>query len=978
MGKLLAHLGDYAGSQNYYRQALAIDRKSLGEEHPLTAEAYIAVATSEATLGQYAAARADYERALGIYRRVLGDEHAEIATVYNNYGALLAELGDYAAARAAYEKALAIRRKALGENHAYTAASWENLGALASELGDYPTAQRYFEAALAIRRKTLGEEHEHLARSYSNLALLADLRGDYATSRDYLEKALAIQRRALGDSHPDTASSYERLALLWERLGDYRTSLANLDKALAIRRKVFGENHDLVANTHAHLGLLQQRFKDYPAARASLEKSLAIREKVLGPEHKQVALSLRGLADLDQVQGDYGSARKRYEQALAIFRKLFGEDYLETAATRGNLAVAQLGLGDFDAARENSLRLLEFAQKNLGEVHEAVPGAYENLAAIEAQQEHWADAVKWTDAERRASRRIALEQLPRLSEQEQLRFLEAKFRERASRALSLALQKKSDDALVAQAAGWLLNTKGIAQETLTQRALLAREAHHSQLAPLAAELQTVRANLAKLSLASTTGAKSAERNQKLAELTAREAALARQLVKGGAGAALATPWVELATVRKALPPDARLIEIAHFDRWKLDAISQEPEEARYLAFVMGNAEGLAPQCIDLGPARELDQLIDAWRAHIAQGPGADPERETELNARLTERLWKPLAAQVAGAKRLLLSPDGALWLAPWAALPIGEGQLLVEEFTISYLVSGRDLLAASPALKAGAPTIFADPDYDLSPQKTQEAAKAVLRGAYQPSGPAIAGQSRLGRAARLPGSAAEAKLIAPNLATLAGTPPVIYTDHYALESVVKVVQRPRITVFSTHGFFLPDQATRQDAKGKTLVAGHEQGRAQQATPEEPLQNPLVRCGLMFAGCNPRNAGDAGAGDDGILTGMEIVGIDFRGTELVVLSACDSGVGAVNTGEGVAGLRQAFQLAGAQDVVATLWQIPDRDSALIMNDFFANLAAGQPKAEALRNAQLQRIAKRREKTGAAPAFFWAAWTLTGAR
>jgi hypothetical protein len=314
----------------------------------------------------------------------------------------------------------------------------------------------------------------------------------------------------------------------------------------------------------------------------------------------------------------------------------------------------------------------------------------------------------------------------------------------------------------------------------------------------------------------------------------------------------------------------------------------------------------------------------------------------------------------------------------------------LEDFTISYLVSGRDLLAAAPALKAGAPTIFADPDYDLSPQKTQEAAKAVLRAAYQPSGTAIAGQSRLGRAARLPGSAAEAKLIAPSLATLAGTPPVVYTDEFALESVAKIVQRPRITVFSTHGFFLPDQAARKEPGSTRPTAGEARAGAAStagsgaaaAAPNsaqgESLQNPLARCGLMFAGCNPRNAGEAGVGDDGILTGMEIVGIDFRGTELVVLSACDSGVGAVNTGEGVAGLRQAFQLAGAQAVVATLWKIPDRDSALIMNDFFANLAAGQPKAEALRNAQLQRIAKRREKTGAAPAFFWAAWTLTGAR
>ena len=277
---------------------------------------------------------------------------------------------------------------------------------------------------------------------------------------------------------------------------------------------------------------------------------------------------------------------------------------------------------------------------------------------------------------------------------------------------------------------------------------------------------------------------------------------------------------------------------------------------------------------------------------------------------------QPILEQVGTAKKLFISPDAALWLVPWAALPLADGRYAIQQYQFQFVISGRDLVVpAAAATDTTKPVIMADPDYDLPPA----AVAAGTRAALPKSSPApvdslalrtmSADGGAIGHVQRLPGTAKEAKSIAPQLASYARDQPRLLTGPAALEGVFKQLARPKVLVLCTHGFFVADQPFEPDQRAAPLGSDNPRA-ALLALGGKPLENPLLRCGLLLAGCNTRSQAVDDSGqlpefDDGVLTGMEIVGTDLRGTELVVLSACETGLGEVHNSEGVAGLRKRF-------------------------------------------------------------------------
>lgn len=321
---------------------------------------------------------------------------------------------------------------------------------------------------------------------------------------------------------------------------------------------------------------------------------------------------------------------------------------------------------------------------------------------------------------------------------------------------------------------------------------------------------------------------------------------------------------------------------------------------------------------------------------------------------LYEKLFKPLRPHLGNAQQLLVSPDGALNLVPFAALIDESGAYLGSKKSVTYLTSGRELLRfGTTTLAKSDMVVVANPDYGpLSKQPDQ------VDSTVQPT--RSLDLDREGITFKpLPATAKEAEKLKGLLKI---TDDNLLTHAKATEERFKQLHGPRILHVATHGFFLKDNELPTAKLRQISLA--------QGKPPLPLgENPLLRSGLALAGANQRRSGEK---DDGILTAAEVAQMDLRGTRLVVLSACETGVGDVKNGEGVYGLRRAVVLAGAESQVTSLWQVADDATKDLMVDYYKRLLNGEGRSEALRNAQLTMM---KSKDRSHP-YHWAAFVPIG--
>ena len=592
---------------------------------------------------------------------------------------------------------------------------------------------------------------------------------------------------------------------------------------------------------------------------------------------------------------------------------------------------------------------------------------HENAASIALTEGEAASAIPHFSR----SQKIAVEQtwtvLPRLDESQSGKYYRYFWR-RFQAALSAPLYSPNDNAVATASAQWLINNKGLLQEVLARQQQTLKSERSGLSPEQRLRLETINAQLGRLTIKFCQSKETKDLPNQLKTLAAEKNKLMGQSTHKAEAAR--TPWIELEDVRNKLPPNSLLVEIA---KVRLDPEQEHKLGAsgeKYLAWTISPEAGNNDvKFYDLGDAQLIDEQVRKLREKIAEDSNAfaelskasvdiDVEKRTrdvkQISQQLSEKILWPLLKDNAGVERLILSPDSNLWLTPWAALILPDGEnYLIEKLQLQCVVSSRYLLEGDRRQERGSqPVIFADPKFGK-----KSTSETGIRG-------------MLGYVNDLTHSEVEAHRIKDNIKKYCRTSSIkLLLGEEANEAAAKKLENPHVLVFSTHGFFLQDQ--KLDLSSRESF----QNELDRAITMQEFVNPLDRCGLILGGFNEKRDTQNPL-DDGTLTGGEIATLPLENTDLVVLSACQTGVGDSVNGRGIASLRQAFQMAGARSVLATLWNVDDYETSNITNSFFRHLASGTDRFEALRQAQLGYINKQKEKVEPAHPAYWAPFLLTG--
>ena len=927
---VLKDKGLFSEAEKWYSKSESIRKKVLGMDHPDYAKSVGSLGNLYWLMGNYEKAEPLYLESKAIQEKTLGKENLDYDLFIwslTNLGRLYSDKGQYEKAEPFYLEAKAIREKVMGKEHPEFASSLNGLGNLYLTMGQYEKAEPYYLEAKFIREKILGKDHPDYAWSLNNLASMYWYMGQFEKAESLYLEAYTVRERILGKEHPDFATSLNNLANLYWDMGQYENAEPLYLEAKSIREKALGKVHPDYAGVIINLGSLYRSMGEYEKSASLLLEAKEIFEISLNKQDHPFYFNCLGdLANLYKDKGQYHKAEQLYLETKAIQEKVLGREHPEYSGTLANLGNLNFDMGKYDNAEALYLEAKSIFEMALGKEHPMYAQTLYNLGDLYNILEQYEKAESYYLEASKIDQILITKALVHLSEWELNNYLN-QFLTNQHTILSFN-QLAGRENVSAACYNNSIFYKGF---LLNEGAKIKRLAlSNPNSTETFSQLKGCKRLLAKIYSKPVFERDSIQ----LVELETHVNLLEKELARNLAGFNEARQELTIHDIQKALNPSEAALEFVHYHFYSR---KRQTDRMMYAALIIkpGNQH---PKFIPLFEEKSIDSLLNAKTERksdyvnslytlVDRGAVAVAAPQKSLY----EILWQPLEKELAGISTIYFSPSGLLHRINLNAIPISETETLADKYKLFELNSTRQLVIPTQIKNGNNDAVLYGGiqfEQDTTVQSIEPFIASRSRGEL--SFHSIDSTLRGGTWNYLAGTEREVNSI-EKILQISGVNVSLKKGYQATEESFKNIgasnsPSPRILHIATHGYFFPD-AKENEKVSNTLDN------------KEPVfkisDHPMLRSGLIMAGGNAAWQGKKTleGREDGILTAYEISQMNLSNTKLVVLSACETGLGDIQGNEGVYGLQRAFKIAGAKYLVMSLWQVPDKQTSRLMTTFY---------------------------------------------
>ncbi|MFM8913204.1 MAG: CHAT domain-containing protein, partial [Flammeovirgaceae bacterium] len=786
-----------------------------------------------------------------------------------------------------------------------------DLGLVYATMGRFENAETLTKEALEKREETLGRKSKAGASSLNNYAVLYQNTGRYTEAEKTFEEALSVIEATLGRKSEEYTIALNNQAILFSKIGRFEQGIEKLKSAIAIMESMDKKNIRNQVGLQSNLALLYQQTN-----RLSEAESIYLKfEKVLGSGNPYYAGVLNSLGLLYIQMNKLDKVEEYFNKAANVYKSKLGAqspNYAKVLNDQGNFYRMQGRFADAEAKLNESLSIRNNA---LGENHPDYVKTQEDLGILYWKKGDFEKANPLFQASLAKSLDFINRYFPPMSEAEKTKYwdvLQPRFQKYFNYCLDAA---SANPAVLKEMYNYQIATKALLLNSTNKiKQSILNSGNENLIRDYKAWLEKKETLARYYSLS-----KEELQNQKIdLAATERDAnQMERSLSERSKefSQAYASEIIGMEKIAALLGDTEAVVEVIRIQQFDKDFTT----ESKYAVLVLSK-NATAPKLVVLDNGNRLETRYAKFYKNAIQTQGEDGYSY--------DQYWARLEPLLAGKKTIFLSADGVYNQINVNTLRKKDGAFVLNQFDIITIGNSKDLIA----LKQRKPV-------------------ATKKDAFLLGFPEYAGA-----APALPGTKVEVEAINKILVT-SGYKTTLKEEKAASESAVKALRGPQLMHIATHGYFLADDDLQSDAMGVSA--------------ESAKNNPLLRSGLLLAGAAKNsNQVDLASNDNGILTAYEAMNLPLDGTDLIVLSACETGLGDVRAGEGVYGLQRAFLVAGANALIMSLWKVDDAATQQLMTNFYTNWAKGGNKQKAFKQAQLQLMTKYNKP------YYWGAFVMMG--